>query len=64
MCVCVCVCLCVCILHLKAIPGAYGSSQARGRIGDTALGYATATAKQDPNHVCDLCCSSLAMPDP
>ena len=32
----------------------YGGSQARGLIGAVAPAYATATAMQDPSHVCDL----------
>ena len=32
----------------------YGSSQARGRIGATAVAYARATATWDPSCVCDL----------
>ena len=35
------------------MPVAYGSSSARGRI----RVYTTATATQDPSHVCDLLCS-------
>ena len=36
----------------RAVPMAYGSSQARGRIRATA--YATVTATRDPSHVCNL----------
>ena len=33
---------------------AYASSEARGRIGATAVAYTTATTTQDLSHVCDL----------
>ena len=36
---------------------AYGSSQARGRIGAEAEAYATAKAIPDLSHVFELCCS-------
>ena len=39
---------------LQATPEAYGSSQARGRIGAAAAGYTTATATQDLSLICDL----------
>ena len=42
----------------RATPVAYRSSQARGLFGAAAPSYATATAKQDSSHVCDLHCSS------
>ena len=50
------VCVCVCVrarMLSRAAPGAYESTQARGRI------RATATATQDPSWVCDLHHSSL-----
>ena len=37
-----------------AAPAAYGSSQARGRIGVAAEAYATATATPDTSHICKL----------
>ena len=37
-----------------ATPGAYGSSQARGQIRDTAAGYITATATPDLSCICNL----------
>ena len=37
----------------RAVPSAYGSSQARGLIGATAAAYATAIATQDLSRVCD-----------
>ena len=40
-----------------ATPVAYGSSQARGRIGATAEAYTTATATPDLSIICDLHCS-------
>ena len=43
-------------VFLRAAPAAYGSSQARGRIGVQLLAYATAT--QDLRRVCDLYHSS------
>ena len=49
----------------RSTPAAYGSSQARSRIGDVAA-YATATAMQDPRPICDLHHSSWKcwIPDP
>ena len=38
-------------------PMAYGSSQARGRVGDAAEAYTIATAMPDPSHFCELCFS-------
>ena len=38
----------------RATTAAYGSSQGRGQIGATAADLATATATQDPSHVCNL----------
>ena len=38
----------------RAAPAAFGDSQAKGQIGAVAAGLATATAVQDPSHVCDL----------
>ena len=35
---------------------AYGSSQAKGRIGDAAAAYATGMATMDLNRLCDLSC--------
>ena len=63
-------CLFVCFLFLfllffflfRAIPGAYGSSQARDRTGGQLLAYTTAIAMQDPSHICDLCCSLWQCP--
>ena len=37
----------------RAVPAAYGGSQARGQIGAVATGLATATAMPDPSCVCD-----------
>ena len=37
-----------------AAPVAYGSSQARGQIGPTAVAYTAATPTPDPSHICDL----------
>ena len=39
-------------MSLRAAPAAYGGSQARSPIGDTA--YTTATPTPDPSCVCDL----------
>ena len=44
----------VCILFFKAASVAYGGSQAGGQIEAAAAGYTTATAAQDPSHVCYL----------
>ena len=41
-------------LLFRASPIAYGGSQARGWIRATPVGLATATATQDPSHVCSL----------
>ena len=41
-------------LLFRAIPVAYGGSQAGGRIRAIAPATAAATATQDPSHVCDL----------
>ena len=38
----------------RAIPMAYGGSQARGHIGVRAAGYTTATATPDPRGICNL----------
>ena len=38
----------------RAIPATYGGSQAKGQIGATAAGVATATATQDLIYVCNL----------
>ena len=39
----------------RAIPAAYGGSQARGLIGATELpAYTTATATPEPSHVCNV----------
>ena len=46
-----------CFLLFRATPLAYGSSQARGRIGAVAASlhtYTTDKETQDPNCVCDL----------
>ena len=44
-----------CFLCLfRAVPAAYGSSQARGPTGAAAAIFDTATAKQDLSHVCNL----------
>ena len=40
-------------LLFRATPAAYGDSEARGRIGAVAAGYAT-TTPPDPSHLCDL----------
>ena len=58
-----------CILFfffLRATFAAYGKSQARGRKGAAAPAYttATATAKWDPSHVCDLHQQPLEAPNP
>ena len=45
---------CFIYLFLRATLAAYGSSQARGRIGDAAAGYTTATATWDLSRICDL----------
>ena len=37
----------------RAMPTAYGSSQARGGIGATAAAYNLTTATWDPSRVCD-----------
>ena len=42
------------VLLFKAIPVAYGNSQARSQIGAAAGAYATATATPDLNRFCDL----------
>ena len=47
-----------------AVPAAYGSSPARGRIGVAGEAYTTATATSDLSHICDPHCSPVAMPDP
>ena len=47
----ICVCMCVCV----ATPQAYGNSRARGHLGAAAEAYTTATAAQDPSHICNLC---------
>ena len=46
--------VCLFVLLFRATPAAYGSSQARGRIGATTAGLPTATAMQDLNPICDL----------
>ena len=38
----------------RAAPIAYGSSQARGKIGAIAVALPTATAMPDSSHICDL----------
>ena len=47
-----------------AAPAAYGSSQARGQMGDVAPAYTTATATLDPSSICDLQRQLTATPDP
>ena len=42
-----------CFFLLHAALEAYGGSQARGRIGDVAAAYTTATAMRDLSLVCD-----------
>ena len=42
----------------RAIPAAYGSAQSRGQIRAAATACTTATATQDPRHICDLYHSS------
>ena len=42
------------LVLLTAVPVAYGSSQAKGRIGAAAAAYATATATQDLSGIYDL----------
>ena len=42
------------VCFFRAAPVAYGSSQARGRIGAQLPAYTTATATQDVSCVCDL----------
>ena len=39
----------------KAATVAYGSSQAKGRIGAAGMVYIIATAMLDTRHICDLC---------
>ena len=54
-------CCCCCFLLFRAVPGAYGSSQARIGGVESELwlpDYATATAILDPSCVCDLYHSS------
>ena len=41
-------------LLFRAAPMAYGGSQARGPVGAKLPAYATATAMQEPSHICDL----------
>ena len=43
-----------CFLLFRVEPEAYGGSQARGLIRAQLLDYTTATAMQDPSHVCHL----------
>ena len=43
-----------CFLSFRAIPTAYGASQARGLIIAIASAHATATVMQDLSHICDL----------
>ena len=52
-------------LFFRVAGAAYGSSQARGRIGATLPVYTTATAMQDLSCICDLPTPQLmATPDP
>ena len=53
-CCCCCCCCCFVFCPFRAAPVAYGSSQARGRIGAVAPAYTTATATPDPSCVCNL----------
>ena len=48
----------------RAMPTAYGGSQARGLIGAVAASLSRATATPDLSHICDLHCSSWQHPDP
>ena len=43
------------VFLFKATPSAYGSSQARGRIGAAIASLHQATAILDLSHICDLC---------
>ena len=55
--------LCVCIfLFFRAVPRAYGSSQARGQSELQLPAYTTATAMPDPSSICIP--EFTAMPDP
>ena len=47
-----------------AAPVTYGNSQAKGWIGAAPAAETTTMATLDLSHICDLCCSSAAMPDP
>ena len=40
---------------IRAVPAAYGSSQARGWIRATSAAHTTATVTWDLSHICDLC---------
>ena len=42
------------IFLFRAVPLAYGGSQARGRIGATAAGLRHSHSNSDPSHVCDV----------
>ena len=50
----------------RATPTAYGSSQAKGRIGAVAASLHHSTTMWDPSHICDLHHSSqqCRIPDP
>ena len=48
----------VCFFLFRAVPVAYGSSQARSRIRAAAEAYTTATALRALSHICDLCCGN------
>ena len=43
----------------RAVPEAYGNSQARGQIGATAAAYTIATSNPDPSHTCATACSNI-----
>ena len=46
------------LLLFRAAPTVHGGSQAGGPIEAVATAYTTATAMQDPSHICDLHCNS------
>ena len=57
----VCICVFICF---RASPTAYSNSQARGGMGAAAACQHHSHSNADPSRVCDLHCSSLALPDP
>ena len=49
-----CVCVCVCVCYFRAIPTAYGGSQARDQIRAAAEAYTTVIAMWYPSRICNL----------